>query len=327
MPGNAIEHEEYDPDFDEMTTLEDLQSMGKNQPEVNLPEPEDDADLEIIDDTPAEEPKSAVAGLDEPTEEELSTYSAKVQKRLKQLTYARREEARQREALERQHQEAVEFARRVHEDNLRLRQTLETGTAEYAKMSKAQAEAAVEAARKKLRDANEAFDSEAAVAAQEELMEAKLKLRDAGNIQPPSVQVEKDDVQTPQQQPVFDPKTTQWMAKNKWFRSPAHIAETSFALGLHNDLVSKGYQPGTDVYFEQIDARMKKHFPELTAGEAQEEAPRPPTRQEPGTVVAPAARTKNTSKKVTLTASQVALCRTLGITPQQYAAQLSKGAQ
>lgn len=325
MSGNsAFPHEEFDPDFDNLDTIPEI---GEGSQEIQLPEPEE-TQVEIVDDTPDRDKnaKPLDRDVDEPSDEELSTYSTKVQKRIKDLTHARHDERRKREALERQHQEAVDFARRVHEENQRLRQTVETGTAEYVKMSTAQAEAKVEAARKKLMEANEAFDSEAVTAAQEELMEAKLALREAKNLRPPTVQPAADDVQTPQQQQgtVFDEKTQQWMSRNKWFRSPSHIAATSFALGLHNELVSQGYQPSTDAYFEQIDARMKKHFPDLT-GET-EKPPEPPARK-PGTVVAPAARTQSTSKRVTLTASQVQLCRTLGITPQQYAAQLSKGAQ
>lgn len=324
MPGNNFEHEEYDPDFDEMTTLEDVSGRSTD---VQLPEPDDGIALEIVDDTPERDRKARPLeqDVDEPSEEELQSYSAKVQKRIKDLTHARHDERRKREALEREHQAAVEYARRVHEDNLRLQQTLEAGTAEYTKMSKAQAEAAIEVARKKLKEANEAFDSDAAVAAQEELMEAKLKLREAENFRPPTVQTRQDGVQTQQQQqgPVVDAKTQQWLSRNTWFRSPDQIAATSYALGLHNELVSQGYQAGSDVYFEQIDARMKQRFPELV-GAAEKEPTQQATRQ-PGTVVAPAARSQNTSKKVVLTASQVALCRTLGITPQQYAAQLTKG--
>jgi hypothetical protein len=322
MPGQNIEHEEYDPDFDDMTTLEDIQGRDID---VQLPEPEDG--IEVVDDTPDRDKKAKPLAqeVDEPSDEELQSYSAKVQKRIKDLTHARHDERRKREALEREHQAAVEYARRVHEDNLRLQKTLEAGTAEYSRMSKAQAEAAVEAARKKLREANEAFDSDAAVAAQEELLEAKLKLRDAENVRVPPVQNQQDAVQTQQQQqpPVVDAKTQQWLTRNTWFRSPDQVAATSYALGLHNELVNQGYQAGSDVYFEQIDARMKQRFPELVG--AKEEAPTQSTTRQPGTVVAPAARTKNTSQKVVLTASQVALCRTLGITPQQYAAQLSKG--
>jgi len=325
MPGQVdFSHEEYDPDFDEMTTLEDIQDRDI---EVKLPEA-DDTDIEIIDDTPDRDKKAKplAQDVDEPTDEELQTYSSKVQKRIKDLTHARHDERRKREALEREHQAAVEYARRVHEENQRLQKTLEAGTVEFTKMSKAQAEAKVEAARKKLKEANEAFDSDAATKAQEELLEAKLALRDAENVRIPSVQMPQNEVQTQQtpQAPVVDAKTQQWVSRNQWFRSPNHVAATSYALGLHNELVNRGYEAGSDAYFEQIDARMQERFPELVGGS---EKPTQPASRQPGAVVAPAARTQNTSRKVVLTASQVKICQTLGITPQQYAAQLTKGGQ
>ena len=65
---------------------------------------------------------------------------------------------------------------------------------------------------------------------------------------------------------------------------------------------------------------MQKRFPDKFGGGSTEEAPRNQT----GNVVAPAQRSANSSRKVQLTSTQVALAKRIGITPEQYAAQMLK---
>jgi hypothetical protein len=86
--------------------------------------------VEIIDDTPPEDqgraplPKELV---DELEADELEEYSDKVKQRLKQMKKVWHDERREKERLAREHQEAVNVARKVYEENKRLRETLSTG--------------------------------------------------------------------------------------------------------------------------------------------------------------------------------------------------------
>ncbi len=67
---------------------------------------------------------------------------------------------------------------------------------------------------------------------------------------------------------------------------------------------------------------MKSKFPELFGGN--EDKPKTvEVQKKPTTVVAPAARTTSAGK-IRLTQTQVALAKKLGLTPQQYAAQVAK---
>jgi hypothetical protein len=66
---------------------------------------------------------------------------------------------------------------------------------------------------------------------------------------------------------------------------------------------------------------MKSKFPELF-GESEDRKPSESARK-PSTVVAPAARSTSAGK-IRLTATQVALAKKFGLTPQQYAVQVAK---
>jgi hypothetical protein len=175
-----------------------------------------------------------------------------------------------------------------------------------------------------LKEANESFDTEAITAAQEALMDAKMRSEAAKNFRHTPLQVDEPVVQTYQQQdaaPQVDEKTLRWQAKNQWFGATGFEEHTSFALGLHQKLVNSGLDPRSDEYFERIDARMKSTFPDVFGNED-----RPKTgdgSRRPASVVAPATRSTG-ARKVQLTPTQVALAKKYGLTPQQYAAEVAK---
>lgn len=324
----AFPHEEYDPDFDDITTGED-QDGGDIT--IDLPGPrEDDLELEIVDDTPAADRKARALDREvaEPTDEELASYGQNARKRIGELTHARHDERRKREALERENTATLDMARRLQEENAQLRKLYTEGSTEYTKATVSAVEAEVKTALEKLRKANETLDPEEITQAQEALTDAKIKLVQAKNFKPPVVPEAQDVVQTRSaaNPAPADPKLSSWMESNKWFTAPEHVAETSFALGLHQELVQKGYVAGSDPYYEQIDARMKKVFPGLYSKTgAVEDEPTP--RRKATSPVAAVERTQSGKRRVTITQSQLEVCRKLGITPQQYAAQLaSKGA-
>jgi hypothetical protein len=158
--------------------------------------------------------------------------------------------------------------------------------------------------------------------AQDLLTEAKLKLRDYKKYTPP-LQDREDGVQQSQQiQPAPqvrpDPKAETWREKNTWFGADEEM--TSLALGLHEKLVRSGVDPRSDDYYQQIDKTMRKRFPDYFGEESQapESEPEKPARKV-STVVAPAARSTSSSRKVPITASQAAIAKRLGITQEAYA--------
>jgi len=114
----------------------------------------DDFELEIENDTPPEDRgrKSAPPPQD-PTDEELSTYSREAQDRLKKFTRGYHDERRAKEAAERERLAAEEFARNVYEENKRLKEQLKTGSEVYIETAKTAAQTELDVAKKKLKEA------------------------------------------------------------------------------------------------------------------------------------------------------------------------------
>lgn len=292
---------------------------------VSVSVEDDDIEVEIVDDTPEKDRgrKPLEKEVEDPTDEEIESYSSNVQKRIKDLTHARHDERRVKEATMREKQELERLTQQLIEENKNLRRNVNTGTEHYVAQAKTMAESEMDKARRQYKEAQESFDSDAILAAQEALLDAKMKLEAAKNFRHTPLQVEQDEVQTTHREPQRvqpDEKTLRWQAKNQWFGANGFEEVTSFALGLHQKLVNSGADPRSDEYFEQINARVKSKFPEVFGGEDRSQAESP---RKPASVVAPATRSSG-AKKVQLTTTQLALAKKFGLTPQQYAAQVAK---
>jgi hypothetical protein len=293
--------------------------------DIEISVKDDDIEVEVIDDTPEKDRgrRPLDKEVADPTDEEIESYSSNVQKRIKDLTHARHDERRVKEATMREKLELERLTQQLIDENKRLRQNVNTGTEQYVAQHKALAENELDKARRQYKEAQESFDSDAILAAQEALLEAKMKVEASKNFRPTTLQVEENEVQTSHREPQRvqpDEKTLRWQAKNQWFGADGFEEVTSFALGLHQKLVNSGTDPRSSEYFEQIDARVKSKFPEVFGEEDRPQAESP---RKPASVVAPATRSSG-AKKVQLTNTQLALAKKFGLTPQQYAAQVAK---
>ena len=307
----------------------DEQPENKAEPEKEVASSAEEVEIEIVDDTPEKDRgrKPLDREVADPNDDELDSYTEGVKKRLKELTHARHDERRAKEALAREKAEQERLLMAIMDENKRLKQYVKTGTEQYATMAQQAAEAKLEKARRDLKAAQEVYDTDAIIAAQEALAEAKWETQNVKNLQPTSLQQLEEEVQNqqPQRQQVkADEKTLRWQAKNQWFGSPGFEEITSYALGLHQKLVANGVDPRGDDYFEQIDARVHSKFPEIF-GEV-EEKPRSQSaapEKKPASVVAPASRSTG-RKKVELTPSQAALVKKFNLDPQKYAQEVLK---
>ena len=286
----------------------------------NTPEIE----IEVIDDTPIQD-RGRVAlsrEVEDPTDDEIETYSDKVKHRIKELTHARHDERRSKETVMREKQELERLAQHLIEENKSLKKSVNVGQEAFVHSSKEKAEADIAMARRQYKEAQEAFDTDAIIAAQEALTEAKWNLEKVKNYRVTPLQEERNEVQIqPRQAQTVQPdeKSLRWQAKNQWFGSNGFEEVTSFSLGLHQKLVNSGVDPRSDEYYEQIDARVRSTFPEVFGGGEQKRS----EARRPSNVVAPASRS-TTAGKVKLTTTQLGLAKKFGLTPQQYAMQVAK---
>lgn len=286
-----------------------------------------EVEIEVVDDTPEKDRgrKPLEREVADPTDDEINAYSDGVKKRIKELTHARHDERRAKEALLRERMELEQVAQRLLQENKQLRQHVNTGEQNYASTIKHAAESELEMAKRRYKEAYESGDADAVVAAQEALTDAKMRANAANSFRPVNLPVETEvhvkrqpAQNTPQR---LDEKTVRWQAKNQWFGSPGFEEVTSFALGLHQKLVNSGVDPRSDDYFEQIDARVKGKFPEVFGDADEGRSGR--SSKKPSTVVAPSSRSAGAGK-IKLTATQVALAKRLGLTNQQYALEMAK---
>jgi hypothetical protein len=143
------------------------------------------------------------------------------------------------------------------------------------------------------------------------------------------VQAELDRAKEPQPQyqqqapakPQVDPRALEWGKKNTWFENPETPEMTGYAYGVHQKLVQSGIDPNTDQYYTEIDKAMRRVFPDkFDDGQVEVQAPQ----RQGGSVVAAPSRTTKKSRTVRLTSTQASLAKRLGLTNEQYAAQLMK---
>ena len=122
--------------------------------------------------------------------------------------------------------------------------------------------------------------------------------------------------------PEPDAKTKAWAAQNEWFGNDSEM--TGYAFGVHESLVKQGINPQSqaDEYYNRIDKSMRQRFPDKFDEQQVEAAP---VRQT-GSVVAPAQRSAKKPRSVQLPSPQGSLAKSLGLTADQYAAQLLKEA-
>lgn len=296
--------------------------VEKKAPVVEIPEEaETDIELEIIDDTPEEDRghKPGVSrDIADVTDEELETYSGGVKKRMKELSFARHDERRAKETAVRERQELERVTRTILDENKRLKQYVQTGEQAYAGTAKAAATAKLEIAKRKYKEAHEAFDADQLIAAQQELTSAQMELVAAENFRPSSLQPQQTGVydQTTEQAPVVDERAVRWQQQNTWFGKDDEM--TALALAAHKRLVESGIDPRSDVYYQRIDARIRQKFPENFG----DPAALPQPHRKPATVVASTARSSG-AKKITLTQTQVNLAKKLGVPLADYAMQVA----
>jgi hypothetical protein len=315
------------PDNDEFKFPHETEDEAQASTEIDIDvSAESDVDIEIEDDTPEidRKAKPLEREVEDPTDEEIESYTKGAQARIKELTHARHDERRAKEEALREKVELERLTKQILEENRKLKEYVKTGEVTFQETLQAKAEAEMEMARRKFKEAQESYDSDAMLEAQENLTDAKMKLENAKNFKPTPLQNNQDDVQTYQaspEVPKLDDKTLRWQAKNQWFGSPGYEEMTAFALGLHQKLVATGVDPRSDEYFDRVDGRLKQVFPEMLGSPDPVKAE--PTKK-PANVVAPATRSSGGKKVIKLTTTQARLAEKYGLSHKQYAQEILK---
>lgn len=300
-------------DFDDDDEIDDgltpMYVPGKDEPEDT-----DDIQVVVEDDTPAKDRGRSLAPDDSEDEiveeDELAKYSDDVKKRINKLTRKANDERRAKESKERELREA-----QVVIQNLRTR------TAEVEAVGgKKEAEAELATLKKQLANAIEEGDSETQAELQEKIAEAKIRVMTSEHTIRQVEQAKEQTVNQPREDQGLSDTAQKWVYKNSdWFNKDTVM--TGAVYGIHQKLiVEEGVAPDTKQYYTEIDKRMREYFPNYDWGDSA-----PKQRKPSGPPVGPVVRNAPGGKKIVrLTESQRALCRRIGISEKEYAAELVK---
>lgn len=284
---------------------------------------DDEIIVEVEDKTPAEDRNKAP--LPEKIKEdlyndELEDYSTKVKKKLLQMKKLAHDERREKDTALREQAETVEFAKRLMDENKRLKSNLTNSEKNVLFSVTKTVEMEMEQAKKAYREAYDSGDTDKVMEAQERLTEATLKVDKVRNFRPPAEETEENVVQTPQpraQRPPADPSAVAWQQENPWFGEDEEM--TSLALGLHEKMQREGVRVSSQEYYSRLNNTIRKRFPEKFE-DAEEQEDRPSRKS---SVVAPATRTTS-AKRVKLTTGELNLAKKFNLTPEQFAAEKIK---
>ncbi len=294
----------------------------------------DEIEVTVVDDKPEGDRNRGPRGkVPDDLEEDIPGLSERVKSRFDTLRYEFHNERREKESAQRENNEAVTYARSMQEQNAALRDQLANNRRLLYDQVSEKNDVELGAAKQRFKEAYETGDADAIADAQSEVSRLHAERSQY------SVAMSSDeynghyngqaapDAEQAQQQvphvPPPDPKAVSWLQQNPWFQRPGYEQPTGFAIGVHEQLIRKGYNPLVhDEYYQVVDKALRGRFPELFEKAPSPGSGAPTSRKTP--VVAPAGRGGKKPSKVELSSSQVRLASKLGITPEQYAAQVMK---
>tara|TARA_R100001198_G_C5241235_1_gene218622 strand:- start:1118 stop:2014 length:897 start_codon:yes stop_codon:yes gene_type:complete len=211
----------------------------------------EDFEIEVIDDPVKEAREEAV---DVAKEQEVPEYGPKVQKRIQKLVSQRREAEIQ--------------ARQTQEQNAQLQkrlERLEQGSQQSAEQNFNQRYAQTKQA---LHKAVEEGDTDAQVNFQEQMADMRAAMRIA-EMQKQQRQ-QRAAASPPRAQQAAKnpapPKAMSWWQQNNWFNASGFERETAAARAIDVQLDLEGFDKNSDEYYDHLNNRLQKVFPELSSG-------------------------------------------------------------
>jgi chromosome segregation ATPase len=289
-------------------------NTAKDEPVVSIPTEGDSIDVNLQEESKTEKKDETQPQVvtQETEGEELEDYSDKVKTRINKLTGKLRE-------AERREQASFQYAKRVADENKKLKAQKNSLDNSYIQEFAARTEIETKKAETDLQRAIEANDAQAQVEANKALAKLSIdneRLLATKEAKENKKEDQEEDITPPQDVPKkIDPKAEAWAEKNPWFGKDEAMTYASF--GIHKNLVEeKQMNPNSDEYYAAVDKRMREEFPHKFGANSSETT-------RPVQPVASAGRstTQSTSgrKTVRLSPSQVHIAKRLGVPLEEYA--------
>ena len=296
----------------EETTQEQENALAEIEKEVKEVSGDENFEIEIADEK-AEEPKQEAEAPKQ--EDEEPEYGDKVQKRIKKLVDQRREaELQTAQANEQMSQLQARLDRLEQGNPHRVESEFNQ---RYAQTKQALAKAVEEG------------DTNAQLNFTEQLADMRAAMRIAEmQRQQQTAQAVSPTVGRAQQvaQQPAPKKAMDWWEKNRWFNAKGFERETAAARAIDVQLDLEGHNKESDDYYELLNNRLQKVFPELRSGDEEPSKQRAKSRQP----VSPTAGGSPSYKgnRVRMTQDQLRMARELGINDEkglkQYSAEIQR---
>ena len=259
----------------------------------------EDFEIEVIDDPVQEAKEEAVDVAEEKAEDQEPDYGPKVQKRIQKLVSQRREAEIQ--------------AKNIQEQNAQLQkrlERLEQGSQKSAEEMFNQRYSQTKAA---LTKAVEEGDTEAQVNFQEQMadMRAAMRIAEMQKQQQQQQRTTSPTVGRAQQaaQNPAPPKAMSWWKENNWFKAAGFERETAAARAIDVQLDLEGYDKNSDDYYDHLNSRLQKVFPELGS----EPSPSKPRTKSRPPVAPTTGGSSYKGNRVRMSQEQLRMARELGI--------------
>lgn len=264
-------------------------------------EPEE-FEIEVVDE-PVQEAKEEAKDVAEEAKQD-DEYGPKVQKRIQKLVNQRREAEIQ--------------ARQIQEQNAQLQKRLERlehGSQQSAEKAFNQRYSQTKAA---LEQAVEEGDTKSQVAFQEQLadMRAAMRIAEMQRQQAQQRAAASPTVGRAQQaaQNPAPKKAMQWWQANNWFNAAGFERETAAARSIDVQLDLEGYDKNSDEYYQLLNSRLQKMFPELSSGASPSKAR---TKSRPPVAPTTGGSSSYKGNRVRMSQEQLRMARELGINDEK----------
>ena len=287
----------------------------KEEPQVSV---EEDKPQEV--ETKTEEPKK-----DSEEKPNLNESRRDYQKRIDRLVFQKKEAERREKA-------ALEYAKGIQKKFDSNLKKLNSTDDQYLKELDARVDAQREQVKVALQKAIESQDASQIMEANDKLTqlavekekarieianrEAQKKEEENKPQQQQNVEAETQNTSETSQQPQITPKAKEWAEKNKWFGNDEVM--TNAAITIHNNIAQEGIEVDSEEYYNEVDSRLRKYFPESFESAGNDDEPKTET-PKPVQTVASAGRSQQGRRTVKLTKSQVAIAKRLGVPLEEYA--------
>jgi len=282
---------------------------------------EEKPQIEIKEDEP--QPEVSRETSEEKTEEkdkkpDLQEHNRNYQKRIDKLVYRAKEAERKEKA-------ALEYATGLKKKFETSDMKFQEKDEQYLKELDARVDAQREQVKVAMKQAMEAQDPAKLVEANDKLTQlavekekARLELANRESLKKQQEENKQQNVQAetspnPETPGKITPKAKKWAEDNTWFGTDEVM--TNAAITIHNNLAREVIELDSDEYYNEVNSRLQKYFPEALSKDDK------PTEEKPKPVqtVASAGRSQQGRRTVKLTKSQVAIANRLNVPLEEYA--------